>query len=215
MAIYNADIEILKTNLSRLPKFWDGKTCVLELKEANYNWRQMEWWAFYFEWKVKNILNDKFQFSGDRFDNVTFDLKGAINWDLKAKAIKSDDHKVILNDCVAMEQSIENHGFHGEIIALCDVEYNDLDRSFQKWHTELKGGKSAYEIERENRTSISRYRKTKAELTEIVLLVLQKNDLEKLSIMKQGRNSNGKPRPEKYMLDLETISEFENYIIKI
>ena len=215
MAIYNADIEILKTNLSRLPKFWDGKTCVLELKEANYNWRQMEWWAFYFEWKVKNILNDKFQFLGDKFDNVTFDLKGAINWDLKAKAIKSDDHKVILNDCVAMEQSIVNHGFHGEIIALCDVEYNDLDRSFQKWHTELKGGKSAYEIERENRTSISRYRKTKAELTEIVLLVLQKNDLEKLSIMKQGRNSNGKPRPEKYMLDLETISEFENYIIKI
>jgi hypothetical protein len=49
MAKYNTDIEILKVNLSSLPKFWDGKTCVLELKEANYNWRQMEWWAFYFE----------------------------------------------------------------------------------------------------------------------------------------------------------------------
>ena len=215
MAIYSKDIEIFKANLRNFPKFWDGKTCILELKEANYNWRQMEWWAFYFEWKVKNMLNGKFQLMGDRFDNVNFDLKGTINWDLKAKAIKSDDHKVILNDRSAMEQSIENHGFHGEIIALCDVEYNDHDRSFQKWHTELKGGKSAYEIERENRTSISRYRKTKAELTEIVLLVLQKNDLEKLSIMRQGRNSNGKPRPEKYMLDLETVSEFENYIIKI
>jgi len=213
--MYQKDIKILQTELLKLPKFWDGKLCVLELKEADYNWRQMEWWAFYFEWKAKSILNDKFQFSGDRFDNVTFDLKGAINWDLKAKAIKSDDHKVILNDRLAMEQSIDSHDFHGEIIALCDVEYNDHDRSFQKWHTELKGGKSAYEIERENRTSISRYRKTKAELTEIVLLILKKNDLEKLSIMKQGRNSNGKPRPEKYMLDLETISEFENYIIKI
>jgi len=213
--MYKNDIKILQTELPKLPKFWDGKTCVLELKEADYNWRQMEWWAFYFEWKVKNILNDKFQFFGDKFENVTFDLKGTINWDLKAKAIKSDDHKVILNDRLAMEQSIENHGFHGEIIALCDVEYNDNDRSFQKWHTELKGGKSTYEIERENRTSISRYRKTKAELTEIVLLILKKNDLEKLSIMKQGRNSNGKPRPEKYMLDLETIDEFENYIIRI
>jgi hypothetical protein len=160
-------------------------------------------------------LGGKFQFPGDRFDTVGFDLKGAINWDLKAKAIKSDDHKVILNDCAAMEQSIEKHGFHGEIIALCDVEYNDLDRSFQKWHIELKGGKSEYEFERESRTSISRYRKTKAELTEIVLLVLQKNDLEKLSIMRQGRNSNGKPRPEKYMLDFETIGEFENHIIKL
>jgi hypothetical protein len=213
--MYKQDIDILRLFLPSLPTRWDGKACVLELKEADYNWRQMEWWAFYFEYKVRAVLQDKFQFPGDRFDNVGFDLKGGINWDLKAKAIKSDDHKVILNDRSAMEQSIDKHGFHGEIIALCDVEYNDHDRSFQKWHTELKGGKSAYEVEREARTSISRYRKTKAELTEIVLLVFQKNDLEKLSIMKQGRNSNGKPRPEKYMLDLETIGEFENYIIKV
>jgi len=212
---YLNDIDILKVELHKLPKFWDGKTSVLELKEADFQWRQMEWWAFYFEYKVRSILQNKFQFSGDKFDKVTFDLKGTINWDLKAKAIKSDDHKVILNDCSAMEQSIKNHEFHGEIIALCDVEYNDINRTFQKWHTELKGGKSAYEIEREARTSISRYRKTKAELTEIVLLIFQKNDLEKLAIMQQGRNSNGKPRPAKYMLDLETISDFENYIIKM
>ena len=213
--MYENDIKIMQENLPTLPKFWDGKTCVLELKDADYNWRQMEWWAFYFEYKFHNILQNKFQFPGDRFDNVNFDLKGAINWDLKAKAIKSDDHKVILNDCSAMEQSIKNHRFHGEIIALCDVEYNDVNRTFQKWHTELKGGKSNYEIEREARTAISRYRKTKAELTEIVLLVLQEDDLEKLTIMRQGRNSNGKPRPEKYMLDLETISDFKNYIIKL
>jgi len=114
-----------------------------------------------------------------------------------------------------MEQSIADKGFHGEIIALCDVEYNDNDRSFQKWHTELKGGKSNYELERENRTSVSRYRKTKAELTEIALIILKKDDLDLLATMKQGRNSNGASRPEKYMLDLETIEKFENYIIKI
>jgi hypothetical protein len=214
MKNYENDIKTLQTEIPKLPKIWDGKACVLELKEADYNWRQMEWWAFYFEYKIRKILQNKVQFPGDRFDNMSFDLKGAINWDLKAKAIKSDDHKVILNDCSAMEQSIENHGFHGEIIARCDVEY-DVNRTFQRWHTELKGGKSAYEIERETRTSISRYRKTKAELTEIVLLILQKNDLRKLSIMRQGRNSNGKPRPEKYMIDLEMIGEFENYIIKL
>jgi len=215
MAIYKDDIDILKANLINVPKYWDGKSCVLELKEADYNWRQMEWWAFYFEYKVKNILVDKFTFPGDRYDNVTFDLKGLINWDLKAKAIKSDDHKVILNDKSAMEQSIEKTGYHGEIIALCDVEYNDLDRGFQKWHNELKGGKSKYELEREARTSVSRYRKTKAYLTEIVLIIFTKDDLDILSLMKQGRNSNGQPRPEKYMLDLETIDSFENHIIKM
>ena len=210
---YLKDIELLKEHLSKLPKFWDGKSCVLELKEAEYQWKQMEWWAFYFEYKFRNLFFGKFSFPGNTFSNATFDLKGAINWDLKAKAIKSDDHKVILNDKAAMKQSIENEGFHGEIIALCDVEYNDLNRTFQKWHNELKGGKSKYELERENRTAVSRYRKTKAELMEIVLLVLKKDDLDLLATMKQGRNSNGMPRPVKYMLDLETIDNFENYII--
>ena len=37
MATYKKDIEILKTNLISLPRFWDGKTCVLELKETDYN----------------------------------------------------------------------------------------------------------------------------------------------------------------------------------
>jgi hypothetical protein len=175
----------------------------------------MEWWAFYFEYKVRNLLIDKFSFPGDQYDNVSFDLKGAINWDLKAKAIKSDEHKVILNDKSAMEQSIEKLGYHGEIIALCDVEYNDNNRTFQKWHTELKGEKSGYELAREIRTSVSRYRKTKAELTEIALIVFKDDDLSVLATMKQGRNSNGKPRPEKYMFDLEAIDNFENYIIKM
>ncbi|MDR0619725.1 MAG: hypothetical protein LBG17_07510 [Bacteroidales bacterium] len=215
MTIYKKDIEILKSELTKLPIHWDGKACVLELKEANYQWRQMEWWAFYFEWKVRTLLANKFSFPGDKFDNVTFDMKGVINWDLKAKAIKSDEHRIILNDKSAMKKSVAGEGFHGEIIALCDVEYNDHDRSFQRWHTELKGGKSNYELEREARTSISRYRKTKADLTEIVLLIFRKNDLDLLGTMKQGRNSNGDPRLQKYMLDLETVSNFENYIIKL
>ncbi|MDR0763474.1 MAG: hypothetical protein LBF01_03145 [Bacteroidales bacterium] len=214
MIDYKKDIDVLKNNLPKLPKSWDGKTCILELKKANYQWRQMEWWAFYFEYIFKNLFADRFIFPGDKFDSVTFDLKGVINWDLKAKAIKSDDHRVILNDKSAMEKSIYNKGFHGEIIALCDVEYNDVNRNFQRWHMELKGGKSDYELERENRTAVSRYRKTKAELIEIIILVLKEEDLDLLATMKQGRNSNGAPRPEKYMLELEAIDDFENYIIK-
>ena len=202
------DIELIKSDLSKMPVLWEGKACVLELKEADYNWRQMEWWAFYFEHKFQSIFKSAFQFPGEKYDRVNFDLKGEINWDLKAKAIKSDDHKVILNDRGAMEDSIARHGFHGEIIALCDVEYNDINRSFQKWHSELKGGLSKYEKERKERTSVSRYRKTKAELTEILFVIFTSDDLSKLSILKQGRNSNGKARPEKYMLDLESIHQF-------
>ncbi|MGI6370119.1 MAG: hypothetical protein GX372_04390 [Ignavibacteria bacterium] len=214
-AFYTKDIEIFNDKLKFLPVAWDGKSCILELKDADYNWRQMEWWAFYFEFKAKQLLEKYFQFPGDKFDNVVFDLKGHINWDLKASAIKSHLHKIILNDINAMEQAIEKYGYHGEIIALCDVEYNDKDRSFQKWHTELKGGMSQYEKERKKRTSISRYRKTQAVLTEIIFLVIKADNLEILDIMRQGRNSNGMPRKEKYVLDLERINYFETHILEI
>lgn len=216
MAIYTGDIRILKSRLKALPRFWDGKSCVLELKDADYNWRQMEWFGFYFEYKVRQaLLPSKMQVPGDTFGNVTFDVKGKINWDMKAKAIKSDSHVVILNDVEAMEKSVDLHGYHGEIIALCDVHYNDFDRSFQKWHSELKGGLSQYELNRISRTATSRYRKTDAVLTQILLVIFDSDDLELLSIMKQGRNSNGKSRKEKYALNIENIEKFKYYLMEV
>src|SRR3972149_905865 len=155
-----------------LPTQWGGRECVLELKEASYNWKQMEWWAFYFEHLCRINLKSEFNIPGDKFGTVRFDAKRTINWDFKAKAIKSDDHRAILNDKAAMDRSIRRYRSHGLIVALCDVEYNDEDRSFQKWHEQLKGGKSKYEIEREQRTSISRYRKTRVVLQEILFLVV-------------------------------------------
>ena len=211
----SADISKLTTLLPNLPTIWEGKECVLELKAVDYNWRQMEWWAFYFEFKARELLKDAFTIPGDKYDTVRFDLKGEINWDFKSHAIKGNSHSIILNDKSAMEQSITAHGKHGEIIALCDVEYNDHDRSFQKWHSELKGGKSKYEAKREARTSCSRYRKTRAELVEIVLVTLDADALKTLPTMRQGINSNGKPRPEKYMLDLEKLNAYGHRIIKL
>ena len=215
METYKDDIDIFMSRFPNLPTEWDGKASILELKEADYQWRQMEWWAFYFEFIARRVLQEEFQIPGERFGNVTFDMLGAINWDLKSSAIRSDSHKIILNDKVAMDASVARNNFHGEIIALCDVVYNDCDRSFQKWHTELKGGLSRYETERISRTAISRYRKTKAALTQIAIVVLKFDDLEKLGIMRQGRNSSGSPGKEKYMLDMEDICDFENYIIDL
>lgn len=202
------DVSILKRDLVQLPQEWEGKASVLDLKAANYNWRQMEWWAFYFEHLCFSKLRNDFAIPGERFGNVGFDLKRNVNWDLKSKAIKSDDHRAILNDKTATEKSITLYGEHGVVIALCDVEYNDIDRSFQNWHTELKGGKSKYEEARILRTNVSRYRKTRATLNEILFLRFTASDLLELDTMRQGRNSNGKPRFEKYMLNLEKAGPF-------
>ncbi|MBI5650919.1 MAG: hypothetical protein HZC40_10830 [Chloroflexi bacterium] len=137
-----------------------------------------------------------------------FDAQRSINWDFKSKAIKSDDHRAILNDQAAMDRSIQQYGKHGLIVALCDVEYNDANRTFQKWHTQLNGGKSKYEIAREQRTSVSRYRKRRAVLTEILFLVIHSRNVRHLEIYHQGRNSDGTPRPPKYMLNLEDADRF-------
>ena len=205
------DIQSAKSLLSDLPAIWNGKKSILELKEANFNWRQMEWWGFYFEYLCYQRLKSSFAIPGDRFGKTRtscFDMKGSINWDLKAKAIKSDDHRSILNDTKAMNWSIDEYGAHGLVVALCDVEYNDENRIFQKWHQKLKGGKSKYEVDREQRTSVSRYRKTCAELKEVLFLAVTAKNVSFLGIHHQGRNSNGKPRPPKYMLDYETIKKF-------
>lgn len=208
---YSKDVKTAKSLLLDLPTIWDGKKSVLELKKTGFNWRQMEWWGFYFEHQCYLRLTEFFDIPGDKYGKTRtacFDMKGSINWDLKAKAIKSDDHRSILNDVGAMNWSIQKYGAHGLIIALCDVEYNDTNRSFQKWHQKLKGRKSKYEINREQRTGISRYRKTQAELQEILFLVVTAKNISAPGIHHQGRNSNGKPRPPKYMLDYDTVKKF-------
>jgi hypothetical protein len=135
-------------------------------------------------------------------------MKRSINWDLKGKAIRSDAHDMILNDQIAVNGSVAQYGQHGVAVALCDVEYNDVERTFQRWHTELKGGASKYEVERQGRTTVSRYRKTHAWLTEILFLSIDATNVHLLDTMHQGRNANGSPRAVKYMVDLESIEPF-------
>ncbi len=206
---FDADVRAFKSKLSELPTIWDGKSSILELKEAQFNWKQMEWIGFYFEFRVKQCLQSVCEIPGDKYDRVEFDLKTEINWDIKASAIKSHSHRIILNDKAAMDRSVQKYGYHGEIIGLCDVEYNDEDRSFQKWHTKLKGGLSKYEKKKMAiPASISRYRKSSARLIDIVYLVFSESDLRKLDVMSQGKNSNDKPRPPKYTLNLERVDDF-------
>ena len=203
-----SDIALMKPILANLSPEWEGRASILEMKSANFQWRQMEWIGFYFELLCRRVLKDVLQFPGDRFGNVSFDMKGSLNWDLKTKAIRSDSHEMILNDQAAIATSVTQYGRHGFVVALCDVEYNDNDRTFQQWHTELKGGPTAYEEERIERTSVSRYRKTHARLTEILFLSIDSENLKDLDLMRQGRNSNGRPRAPKYSLDLEYIDPF-------
>ncbi|MEM0492367.1 MAG: hypothetical protein QXS02_00180 [Candidatus Thermoplasmatota archaeon] len=89
-----------------------------------------------------------------------------------------------------------------------EVEYNDEQRSFQKWHEELKGGKSDYEIERIKRGAWSRLRKVSFDLKQISFIRIDDDVLVKCgSFQRDFRNANGTPRREKVLLDLEKLDE--------
>lgn len=208
--IYQKDKDLLIDTLSKIPIKWDGKVAILKLKEIDYQWRQMEWMAWYFEALCRDLLHRiNFKIPGKKYGNVEFDSFHTINWDMKTSAIKSDNHKVILNDKKATDDSLNEFGYHGIILALVDVEYNDDNRNFQKWHTKLKGGLSKYEKDRISRNVTSRYRKTSAEVKQILLLIIEPDNEQYLDIYKQGRNSDGSPRNPKYMLNIEQSHYFE------
>jgi hypothetical protein len=61
---------IIIEKLKAIPQNWNGKTSILEMKKSNFNWKQMEWWGFYFELLIRNTLKNDSQFPGDIFDNV-------------------------------------------------------------------------------------------------------------------------------------------------
>jgi hypothetical protein len=152
---------------------------------------------------------------GKEYGNVKFDAFKNIPWDFKCH-IQNDSNgkektELIINDKEAINNAIEQYGSIGLVIGLGDAEYNDKDRTFQNWVDELKGGKSDYEKERIERGANSRLRKVAFNLKVIIFVKINKENLKYLGTYNQGRNSNGKPRPPKYELDLKNLDKFEHY----
>lgn len=43
--------------LKNIPKVWDGRTAILEMKDSAFpHWRQMEWIGFYFQFLCEKSL---------------------------------------------------------------------------------------------------------------------------------------------------------------
>lgn len=209
----HGDKVTIRSKIRELPTHWEGKACVLEMKEADYNWKQMEWWTFYFKLKFMNLFGNDFKFPEENANSKSFDFQGEINWGLNVKSLKSDEFWIELGDKRAMDKSIKENGFHGEIIALCNVEYNDRDRTFQKWRADLEGTSS--ESGKKKPVSLSWYRKTQVTVTGVLIMILSAKDVQKLGIIKKGKKPNAKPLPERYFLDIDEIDNFEHTIVAI
>jgi hypothetical protein len=201
--------------LKEIPKIWEGKKSILEMKDNNFpHWKQMEWIGFYFQFLCEKYLSDIVKIPGPKYGNVKFDAFKKFPFDFKAHAINTSSNQIIVNDSVAISKAIRDYRCVGLILACGKVEYNDENRTFQKWVEKLKGGKSKYEIERIKRGAWSRLRKTAFNLKQISFIKITDETLIKCgSFQKDFRNADGKPRRAKVLLDLEKLDKEIEYFI--
>ena len=205
----------IQSILSKFPKTWDGKECIVQMRqEGSKNWRQMEWIGWYFEHLCVTRLNNVFEMPGESFrdSKVTFDGSAeGYNFDFKAHAwmTASGKHQpsTVLNDKVSMDESVAKYGRHGLLLALLKCEY-DHDGRFKTWHEAIKGSASKYVLDGITSGRISRKRKVRAVVEKYIVLTITKENIHRLPIMNQGKNSNGKPRMPKYGINLQDIALF-------
>ncbi|MFQ3574486.1 MAG: hypothetical protein SNJ53_07635 [Thermodesulfovibrionales bacterium] len=202
--------------LENIPKKWYGQNSISEMKNSSYpHWKQMEWIGFYFQFLCEGYLKNFMKIPGPKYGNVNFDGFKNIPWDFKAHAMNTSSHQIIVNDKQAIADGIKDYGAVGLILAVGKVEYNDENRTFQKWHEALKGGISKYEKERIERGAWSRLRKVSFDLQQISFIRITDDTLVNCgSFQKDFRNADGSPRRAKVLLDLEKLGEELEYYIE-
>ena len=211
---YEEVISLFDQLIKVLPKCVDGKKAILEMRDGgSANWRQMEWIGFWFEYFLeKNLIPILGGARGPTFGTTQFDFKKKFVWDLKAHP--SGSKNLILNDQIAIRNCIESEHGLGFIIISGLAKY-DSNGGFKNWHDDLKGGTSAYEKKRVARGASSRRRKISFEPENLHALWF--DDIDEInsavtngwlkSFQTDMKNSNGKPRPAKFQLNLGSVSK--------
>ncbi len=201
--------------LEGIPNNWDGKSAIIEMKnEGSRHWRQMEWIGFYFEFLCNRHLRGTMT-DGPKYGRVRFDGFFNVPWDFKAHAQNASSSDIIVNDLEAIASALEKYSCVGLIVASGLVHYDNEEKSFKRWHDELKGGKSSYEKERIRRKATSRRRKTHFRLDEISFVKMDVNLVEKASTaQKNWRNADGSPRRAKVKINLNSIESNIVHTIK-
>ena len=212
--------EILKILDKYFPKSFDAKESIKWLHKHSNQKKQDEWAAFFFEeYSFPLLINFLGGWKGPRITkDKRFDYQREFVWDLKMESMKDKiggkTKIIILNDQNATDRIIKDEKVIGFIIAKIKFSF-DREGELKKWRNEFEG-----KIPKKQGLGKSRMLKTNGNVQEILAVLIKgEAEIKKalatgwISIFKQGRNSNGKPRPPKYQMHLEKIPS-EN-IVKI
>ncbi len=189
------------------PLIMDGKTCIQEMKDAeDSRWRHVQWQGFYFEMKMQSSLTQQLGGGRKKLVNTEFDYVYKRIWDMKAHSLfdskgKKGEQNAILNDSRAMDLAIKNGGLG--LIMLNGIPTYDKD--FTRWHKEFRGGGDG----EPGRTLKSKFVASELEMYFIPTSERLEEAIgnKEIALKPQGRNSNMKPRPDKYHLNLKNAKE--------
>ena len=175
-------VEKLRLASQNMPKVWDGRRSILEMKDANFRyWRQMEWMDSYFKFLCQKHFTGIIDMPGKKYSITEFDAFREISWDFKTHAANTTNHTIITNNAKVIGNTISDYGYYGVILAIGEVDYNDEERTLKKWQNDLTLKQYQYEINRINKGAMSRYCKIGFVLSEIHFICLNSETLNQCS----------------------------------
>ena len=204
-------VEKLRLASHNMPKTWDGRESILEMKDTGFkDWKQMEWIDFYFKFLGQKYFGSIIEMPGKQHSITGFDAFGEISWDFKADAIDPGAYSVHANDGEAIADTLRDYNYYGIILAIGNMEYDDEKTSFKKWHDELRGKVSKYDSNKINSGIMSRTRKTAFVLEEIHFISFDNETLHQCCSFLQDcaieTDSNGLKRKE-VVIDIDEIPD--------
>lgn len=204
-------LEIIQVLNQYFPKRFEAKDSIRWLHQFSNQKRQDEWAGFFFQeysvplltkflggWKGPRITK------GSRFDyqrEYVWDLKLESNYNSKGKPIEW----VILNDKETTDRVIKLESGTGIIIARANFSF-DKDGSLKKWRDKFENKKTRKKVRG------ARILKKTGQITDLkTIFIKDMSQVESaikdgwLEIFKQGKNTNGKPRPPKYKIKIRDV----------
>lgn len=204
-------LEIIKVLDQYFPKRFEGKDSIQWLHQFSSQKRQDEWAGFFFqEYSVPLLTKFLGGWKGPRITKGSrFDYQREYVWDLKLESNYNNVGKhtewIILNDKQTTDRVIKLESGVGIIIAKANFIF-DKNGSLKKWRDKFENKRIS------RKTANTRILKKIGQVTDIMAVFIkdavQAESAIKdgwLGIFKQGRNSNGKPRPPKYKIKINDV----------